>query len=195
MRKWANLTNTGELCIEKVLIELGFPLLFVCVDKRSRRYLVMCIDDENLEYLFVHVKKSELAQFLSTGRGLKKIFIKKGKKIRRVTLTESLDDLIVERSKIDENMLPRKNVKYDFSDNDIVEYLRKLKLNISPTKQTLCPTIPRADLIMTSPAYRPIRTSKKSLKVATAKKSEPCKSKQEKESVYRKSKKGARDQT
>lgn len=170
MRKWANLTNAGELSIEKVLIELDIPLLFVCVDKSGERYLVMCIDDEELEYLFVQIDKFDLIRFLSTGRGLKTLFIKAGKKIRRVVLTESLNDLIIAKSKIKADMLPQKNVKYDFSDNGIVEYLRKLRLDVPHIKISSHKAVIVGDLIKADPAYHPKGIMGKSRKVAAAKK-------------------------
>lgn len=86
----------------------------------------MCIDEEELEYLFVRVDESELIQFISTGCGLREIFTKAGKKIRRVVLTKSLDDVVVAKSKITVDMLPKKNVRYDFSYKDNAVYIGKL---------------------------------------------------------------------
>lgn len=154
MRKWANLANAGELSIEQVLIELNIPLLFVCINKNDERYLVMCIDDEEFEYLFVQVDKTELIKFISTGQGLRELFTKAITKIHHVILTESLNDVIIAKSKIKKYMLPQKNVKYDFSNNDILKYLCTLN-SISPTKKQLTCINP----VRATPVYRPIKSS------------------------------------
>lgn len=86
----------------------------------------MCIDDEELEYLFVRVDETELIHLISTGCGLRAIFTKAGKKIRRVVLTQSLNDEFIAKSKITDDMLPGKKVRYDFSDKDNEGYIEML---------------------------------------------------------------------
>lgn len=154
MRKWANLKNAGELNIEQVLIELDIPLLFVCINKNDERYLVMCIDDEEFEYLFVQVDIAELIKFISTGQGLRNLFTMTGKEIHQIILTESLNDVIIAKPKVSEDMLPSKNAKYDFSNEDILKYLGALN-SISPDKkQSNC-----KNSVRVTPVYNPIKSS------------------------------------
>lgn len=120
----------------------------------------MCIDDDELEYLFVRVDETELIHLITTGCGLRAIFTKAGKKIRRVVLTQSLNDEFIAKSKITDDMLPGKNVRYDFSNKDNEGYLGRLKsITLIKVSTVKCVVVQASNKSVA--ACHPIKISKK----------------------------------
>lgn len=121
-----------ELYLEQVLVELDFPILFVCKDKHKDYYMAMCTDAYNLTYLVQKCSSTAISNMILGKITMRKFWLQATKCWRISTGDEPEQDIVlpvtVEALNISE--LPD-DVKYIFDDNDIKEYAMSLSSNQS----------------------------------------------------------------
>ena len=72
-KEWINIKETGQLYLEKILVSLNIPILFVCHNSKDKKYLCLNINDETGEtiidfYCYENeeiISKKENAKILS----------------------------------------------------------------------------------------------------------------------------------
>lgn len=117
-----------ELFLEYTLIELNFPLFFICKDSSGQRYVSMLVDENEGYYLISPVSVDKILKLISKQITLKEMF--NNKTVYKVITDENdiNDDQVtqVSFSSIDENDLPKDEyLSTEYLDN-IGEYQNKL---------------------------------------------------------------------
>lgn len=129
--------NGLDLYKEIVLLEMDYPLLFICNDE-SNRYIVLCIDgDDSLQYLVAKTNADILLKMLKAEIPIKKCF-KSCDVAYLITPSECLEKDKVETingSDISDEYLPEDGVLFNILDDDIDEYCRKLKCEDMPEEK------------------------------------------------------------
>ena len=64
MKKWIQVNELGTLYKECVLMHFDVPLLFVCKDKMNNRYLILCVNEEDGQYLCLQIPNDILLKML-----------------------------------------------------------------------------------------------------------------------------------
>jgi len=72
MRKWTTISGLGDVYIEKELIKLDYPLLFIVAIK-NKRYMVCCLDDEDGLFLMAKVTYNKILKILTGSLDLRKV--------------------------------------------------------------------------------------------------------------------------
>lgn len=131
MKKWIDANGFGELFLEIVLVRFDIPLLFVCVDKSKRRYLVLCVDEELGEYLVAKCSNRMLLAMLKGKVAMNEPFKKAlGKKL--LMIRYNFDCCTFESEycaieKITQDMLPDEGAYFELKNKKIENYLAKLE--------------------------------------------------------------------
>ena len=63
------------LYLEQVLVELDFPIMYTCLDRNLVRYLVLCVDYEELKYMVIKVNNDFLIKILTRKMPMRDIFV------------------------------------------------------------------------------------------------------------------------
>lgn len=72
--KWIEIIDYGILYREIDLVTFDVPLLFVCLDKKKCRKLVLCIDEEQGEYIIANVNAKLLLNLLKNENTMEQVF-------------------------------------------------------------------------------------------------------------------------
>lgn len=120
-----------ELVIEKVLVEDDAPVLFVCADSYSHRYLVLCVDDYST-YIVAKISIVTLKHMLESDITMRDA-IKCGIKIWRIVTADDprRDDVAeIEFSQIDDGELPVVDSFYDIPSQSITQYRNNIRAEV-----------------------------------------------------------------
>lgn len=72
--RWIKDDKIGEIFVEKILLDCGFPILFVSIDiKSSKRYLSLCLEDDE-EYLLASCDVQTILDVLCKKRDVFSVF-------------------------------------------------------------------------------------------------------------------------
>lgn len=63
-KEWINIKETGQLYLEKILVSLNIPILFVCHNSKEKKYLCLNINDETGETIIALTNNSFLIDML-----------------------------------------------------------------------------------------------------------------------------------
>lgn len=63
-KEWINIKETGQLYLEKILVSLNIPILFVCHNSKDKKYLCLNINDETGETIIALTNNSFLIDML-----------------------------------------------------------------------------------------------------------------------------------
>lgn len=121
-----------ELYLDQVLVELDFPILFVCKDKQNNYYMVMCIDACNLIYLVQNCSASAISNMILGKVTMRNFWLGATKCWKISTGNEPEQDVVlsVTVDSLDESELPD-DEKYVIDDNFQKEYAISLNRNQS----------------------------------------------------------------
>lgn len=75
-REWINIKETGQLYLEKILVSLNIPILFVCHNSEDKKYLCLNINDETGETIIALTNNSFLIDMLQKRITMEEIFRK-----------------------------------------------------------------------------------------------------------------------
>ena len=121
-----------ELYLEQVLVELNFPILFVCKDKQNNYYMAMCTDAYKLTYLVQKCSSTAISHMILGKITMRKFWLEATKCWRISTGDEPEQDVVlpVTAESLDESELPD-DENYIIDDNAIKEYAMSLNSNQS----------------------------------------------------------------
>lgn len=107
--------NDMFLYLEQILIELDFPIMFTCLDENSNRYVVLCIDYEEFEYIIAKSDANLFSKMLNKEIPIRDVFIKSKEIFIIKTAANYKNDIIEKIVEIDfeNNYLPAKNIYFD----------------------------------------------------------------------------------
>ncbi len=72
-----------ELYLDQTFIELDYPLLYTCTDKNKGKYLCLCIDADDGEYLVAKTTSGQIRN-LVTGKIPIRLAFRRSKKLTKV---------------------------------------------------------------------------------------------------------------
>lgn len=113
-----------NIYLDIVLVELNFPLLFVCKDEEGHYYMAMCIDACRLIYLVTACKPSDISDMILGNTTIRYLWENSAQCWKIFTADEMEKDNI-EIVCIDDIMdseLPEKGEKYIIENDDIRKY-------------------------------------------------------------------------
>lgn len=131
MKKWIEVNGFGELFLEIILVTFDVPLLFVCLDKNHNRYLVLCEDEEEGEYLLAKCSNQMLLQMLNNEIPMDDTF-KKALEGKNLLVKYNFQDKLFEYEffqvkDIQDAMLPDKGAYFELTNHKIKDYIAKLE--------------------------------------------------------------------
>lgn len=91
MRKLYFIIENEELFLEKELVSLEFPLLFLCSS-----HLCLCTDFDNLEYIVGKISEENIEKMLNASITIRETF-KRCEKLWKVRMGEEIAEDIIER--------------------------------------------------------------------------------------------------
>lgn len=122
--------NNRDLKIEQILVELDYPVLYVCIDDYATRYLAMCVDSYEGYYLIAEIKSSVVYDMLEGTITMREAF-EKAVCIYSVEAQDNscLNDIVkpVSFSDIEDEDLPEIGARFDAFTAEICKYQKKLK--------------------------------------------------------------------
>lgn len=83
-----------ELYLEREIVTLDIPLLFVCIDNSHQRYLCLCTDSDELSYLVAESKDKNIINLLESTIPMKDAFKLCDKIWRIITQDNIIEDEI-----------------------------------------------------------------------------------------------------
>ena len=126
---WDEIEGIGKLYIEKELVVGLEPVLFVCVDDKKNRYLIMTYDSDEGIYVYRRINKDELLDMLENRVTMEQTF-RRGERIYKTFISENNDSLGARGYNADEfpgDMLPDKGENYEIDSEYIQRYIRSLR--------------------------------------------------------------------
>ena len=119
------------LYLDKVLVSFNeLPIFFICVDKDNARYLVLCYNYEDFNYIIVRKKNKELLSMLNKKNTMREVIlnsdyywdVKTGK-------TEDCDDVnYCEIKIIDKDILPAEGAFFEVVNESDKKYIENVEL-------------------------------------------------------------------
>lgn len=125
-----------HLYLDKVLVELNFPMLFVCTDEEQMYYMAMCIDAYKLTYLIRKCEGTEISDMILGKITLKDFWRKSNECWKIYTGNEMSEDKVfqVKTSEIDDSDLPEEGRNYIIENGDIKCYALCMQKDIYTSK-------------------------------------------------------------
>lgn len=124
--------DKNEIFLEEVLVEyMGVPIFYVCHDNKSK-YLVICTDIDELNYLIVKISIKELYDLLNGDITMRDAFVKK----EQCWMVHSAEDIVDDRvdvcdiANINKDLLPKENAFFEVLSNDMKIYVNKVKKSL-----------------------------------------------------------------
>ncbi len=121
--------NNEELYIEQILVELDYPILYTCVNKYNCRYLVLCIDGDDLEYLVVNVSNDSLIKMLNKEIPMREVFLESTEAYLISPSEDYTKDTIkeVKTTELNDDYLPVENALFEIESDSLNQYVDKIK--------------------------------------------------------------------
>ena len=130
-REWINLNNIGTLEVEIVLVTFDVPILFVCKNSADRRFLVLCLDEEEGKYAIAEQSINNLILMLDNKKTMEYVF--RSAKNNVIFLSEydfdSQEFIFIEHDAktIDKELLPKEGACFELSNEKIIRYKETLR--------------------------------------------------------------------
>lgn len=132
-----------DLFLEHVLVELDYiPIFYICKDRESNKYVVMCIDIDEETYVVARTSNSKILDMLRGIITMRKIVLT-ASDFWEVIAADNFEDDEVKKisvSAISEDILPIENSYYEIDKSDeseIKEYVNELEIALYSGNQTI----------------------------------------------------------
>lgn len=132
--RWIKDDKIGEIFVEKILLDCGFPILFVSIDlKYSKRYFSLCLEDDE-EYLLASCDAQTILDVLYKKRDVFSVF-DNAEELIKITYDKGIIWTKCNKQDIDlEELLPTDS--FLEANVDINEYIEKLEREKGTQRQT-----------------------------------------------------------
>lgn len=117
------------LYLEQVLVELDFPVMYTCLDRNLVRYLVLCVDYEELKYMVIKVNNDFLIKILTQKMPMRDIFVL-SKEVFLITSADDFENDKIEKksgTRLDEDDLPLKDAFFEIMNDEITEFIKNIE--------------------------------------------------------------------
>lgn len=130
MKKWIQLNEIGVLYLEIVLVQFDVPLLFVCKDDDGVRYLILCIDEEEGQYLSSQISNKWLLKLLNNEVTMAEAFRhpinKRDFLIEYDFSSKKFNGHYIEVSQLTSDMLPDEGAYFKLRNPKIIDYIERI---------------------------------------------------------------------
>jgi hypothetical protein len=133
----------GEICfkigekylyLDEELVEFDIPIFFICKDVDNQKYVVLCIDSEELLYVIGKVSIEDILSMLTSEITLRDFFMKVNEKWKVFAGEDYLSDQVEKIEKFQDDELPTVGAYFELS-NDKIETYKKRLVQESPMRQ------------------------------------------------------------
>lgn len=126
--KFVNIEEWGELYIDKVLFEVGYPVLFTCINDRRELFVCVCCknNEDGAKWLINKTTAGRIVQMLKNKITLRDIFLCEGQNGYSVNSFDNKIDIIKNDAEDwgeDSIYLPKKNEYMDAEGDEYTEEL------------------------------------------------------------------------
>lgn len=122
--------NDKELFLEENLVNFNdIPIFFVCKDKVGYRYIVQCIDTEELSYYIAQVLDKNLAAMLDGKISIYELMVEANGKWEIVYGGTNGSDSVKNIENFEKDSLPKEDVYFTLLNPNINNFKERLKLN------------------------------------------------------------------
>ncbi len=119
------------MCLYKEIDLLNYqvPIFFVCIDDYGNRYLVLCIDIDEYEYIIAKVTDNQLKSMLEEKVEMRDVFLNTTEIYHVVSASDINDDIVelVNADNLAKEDLPDEGAYFTIKNNIIDSYLCKLR--------------------------------------------------------------------
>ena len=128
---WLASDVTGVLEQEMILLHLDVPVLFVCRNEAGRKFLTLCLDEEEGCYIMAELVDNDIVQMLEKQCTIEETFRKSRNNVMYMTTynleKKRFDVEVIQVDDVLDEDLPDKGAFFTVSNNKIERYLKKLK--------------------------------------------------------------------
>lgn len=120
--------NGALLYLEQILVELDFPIMYTCLDENKNRYVILCIDYDELKYMIVKSNNELLLKMLNKTISMREIFTQ-GDYVTIITSGNDIENDKIEAVPIcdlSNNDLPLEKALFEIDNQEINEFKQKL---------------------------------------------------------------------
>lgn len=132
-KKWIELEEFGALAVEQVLVSFDVPILFVCKNQNGKRFLALCIDDEEGNYVIAEVTTSNLMGMLNNEITMEYVFRYAVNHTLYITEYDFNEKKFCVKHEdsffVNEELLPEKGAYFELNNEKIQKYCWNLKEN------------------------------------------------------------------
>lgn len=134
-KEWIKIEETGQLYIEKVLVNFDVPIFFICKNAEDKKYLCLEIDYQIGQYVIAETTNNELIKMLQNKVYMEQLFRNcvNGKIIvtKYDFKEKSFQTLDKDAQNISQEFLPKEETYFDMQSETISEYIDILTEQIS----------------------------------------------------------------
>lgn len=119
----------NKLFLDKTIVVFDVPLLFTCIDDNKNRYIVLCIDSDNFEYLVAKTNNKSIINMLKSYSTMRSPF-ENSSQIWIVKGMDDIDEDIVDKINyfsIAEKDLPKKGAYLNYTNSELKNYIEVLE--------------------------------------------------------------------
>lgn len=135
-KEWIKIKETGQLYLEKILVSLDIPILFICADFENRKYLCLNIDEETGETVVAETDNKNLIAMLENKITMESAFREGVNHTIIVATYDSENEKIVSRTEdareIAGDFLPEKGAFLELPEKMVADYISFLKRQLMP---------------------------------------------------------------
>lgn len=123
--------NDTELYLDKVLLAFNnIPVFYVCKDNNSNRYLVLCTDTDNFNYIVIHINITALYDMLTNKTDMRTPFLK-AESFWKITTGDTFKNdktELLKQEHLDISFLPIEGGMYNPISEEDYDYTEKIQL-------------------------------------------------------------------
>ena len=140
-KKWIEVNELGELYKEIDLVCFDVPLLFVCKDVTDKRYLILCIDEEEGQYLCLQISNQILLKMLNNHITMAETFKQPGTRdnflISYNFSEHKFEGKYIDVKNVKSDMLPDEGAYFQLCNKKINEYIKILSNEVNSLYQAI----------------------------------------------------------
>ena len=130
--------NGKKLYLDFMLEELNdMPFFYVCKDDANAKYLVLCTDFDNEEYILVRVTLHDLRDMLYGAMDIRNAFLGKACWDVKCIGNTYKDDIVAVCENVPIDYLPEEGAKYELLDIEHIKYAERIQYEYETMLQNI----------------------------------------------------------
>lgn len=129
--RWLSSDITGVLYLEMILLYLDVPTLFICRNEIGRRFLTLCLDEEDGCYIMAEVTEQDVISMLEQRSTMEEVF--RSSKSGNIYMTEydeqsrKFNVREIPAAEVAAEDLPEQGIYFTVRNTKLDKYLKELK--------------------------------------------------------------------